>query len=400
MFSKRTSILLLVFLAVFVCITASISVPQRTEKQIIDNILSRAGNDPRIRPPGLNKTDDGVEVTINMYVRAIHRVDDEKQMLGMEVVFRSEWVDKRLEYNSMGDAYVTLEDDDSIWTPDIFFNDYRGNTHDITRTNMLVRIYPDGSVLHSKRYNLVIYCPMAFQTFPFDTQTCDLKIESYAYQAKEVYFRWKNIEKPIYIGDNAHENGLFTLTGVTTNSGTTKAKSGNYSYLSALWEFQRNLHYYMIEFYIPLMMLSICAYGVFWINHKSLTSRLLLAGTTLFTTFISCHMFNVDSPRVSYNKASDIYSGITLTFIFATLAETLIVHVLEEKQQKKRGSACGDSSDEKMPITENGSTKLNQMTKWMMKSHSTSEIDAIARVLYPVLFAAFQVIYWGVCLSF
>ena len=73
------------------------------------------------------------------------------QLFSLDMYFRTSWYDKRLEYNSDGIHDVTLNDDDSIWIPDLFFNDFRANSHEVTRTNMLVRIGSDGHVLHSKR---------------------------------------------------------------------------------------------------------------------------------------------------------------------------------------------------------------------------------------------------------
>ncbi len=47
---------------------------------------------------------------------------------------------------------------DSIWKPDLFFANEKGaNFHDVTTDNKLLRIFKDGTVLYSIRWQTEVY---------------------------------------------------------------------------------------------------------------------------------------------------------------------------------------------------------------------------------------------------
>lgn len=102
----------------------------------------------------------------------------------MNFYFRQFWNDPRLSYNSTTEDTkngIELDDDTAknIWTPDTFFvDDKESFIHKTTKKNTFSRISPNGDVTKSDRYSVTLNCPMSFQYFPFDTQTCSLEIES------------------------------------------------------------------------------------------------------------------------------------------------------------------------------------------------------------------------------
>ena len=86
-----------------------------------------------------------------------------RQEYSIQITFREEWVDDRLSYDDMNGRikFLVLTDPDKIWKPDLFFsNEKDGHFHDIIMPNVLLRIFPDGSVLYSIRISLTLFCPM------------------------------------------------------------------------------------------------------------------------------------------------------------------------------------------------------------------------------------------------
>jgi len=55
---------------------------RETEKAVLDSILGR-GYDKRIRPSGKNKTDGPALISVNIYLRNIHKIDDVKMFMEM-----------------------------------------------------------------------------------------------------------------------------------------------------------------------------------------------------------------------------------------------------------------------------------------------------------------------------
>lgn len=73
----------------------------------------------------------------------------------VNIFLRQKWNDPRLAYSEYPDSSLDLDPSmlDSIWKPDLFFANEKGaNFHDVTTDNKLLRIFKDGTVLYSIRY--------------------------------------------------------------------------------------------------------------------------------------------------------------------------------------------------------------------------------------------------------
>jgi len=98
------------------------------EKQILDSIIGEGRYDSRIRPSGANSTTTGSDgpamVRVNIYVRSISRIDDVTMEYSIQITFREQWHDDRLQYDDMNGKirFLTLTDPDKIWKPDLFFS--------------------------------------------------------------------------------------------------------------------------------------------------------------------------------------------------------------------------------------------------------------------------------------
>lgn len=75
----------------------------------------------------------------------------------VNVFLRQHWNDPRLTYWEYPDDSLDLDPSmlDSIWKPDLFFANEKGaNFHEVTTDNKLLRIFRNGGVLYSIRYQL------------------------------------------------------------------------------------------------------------------------------------------------------------------------------------------------------------------------------------------------------
>lgn len=74
----------------------------------------------------------------------------------VNIFLRQKWNDPRLSYSEYPDSSLDLDPSmlDSIWKPDLFFANEKGaNFHDVTTENKLLRIFKNGTVLYSIRYD-------------------------------------------------------------------------------------------------------------------------------------------------------------------------------------------------------------------------------------------------------
>ena len=309
-----------------------------------------------------------------MFVRSIHDFDDKDMSFSAQVTFRQQWRDPRLAFTEQdGLRYITLGDTSLIWTPDVFFsNAIDGFKHEILTKNELVRIFPDGSVLYSARITLDLSCPMDFSYFPMDKQTCSMKIASYGYSTDDLVLIWKEND-PLQVTKSVNVP-QFVLKSYSTDYCTSRTNSGEYSCIIGHLTFARKINSYLMKIYIPCMFLVIVSYLSLWA--KKTNTRYFMAFLTLLIGGLGIGLMNETIPEVSYAKAIDIWTGICLTFMFATLVLVVIVENFPQQKDEidqylKDGKPTG---------------KICQV--------EVSRFEKMARILYPCVFVSFVVLYF------
>ena len=68
-----------------------------------------------------------------------------------------------------------------IWTPDTYFikhGEFKLATDHFDPLHITLKIFPNGTVLHTTRRNMVLTCEGNFKIFPFDSPKCSFGIES------------------------------------------------------------------------------------------------------------------------------------------------------------------------------------------------------------------------------
>lgn len=86
----------------------------------------------------------------------MHNISSTPQDYRVNIFLRQKWNDPRLAYSKYPDSSLDLDPSmlDSIWKPDLFFANEKGaNFHDVTTDNKLLRIFKDGTVLYSIRFD-------------------------------------------------------------------------------------------------------------------------------------------------------------------------------------------------------------------------------------------------------
>ena len=85
---------------------------------------------------------------------------------------------------------MSLEFINALWVPNIFI--YNLKTYKvITVLSKLAGLWidTDKKVLYSQSTHITFICPMRFDKFPLDTQTCSFLVGSYSYDSSKMIFK-------------------------------------------------------------------------------------------------------------------------------------------------------------------------------------------------------------------
>ncbi|KAH0518058.1 Gamma-aminobutyric acid receptor subunit alpha-6 [Microtus ochrogaster] len=361
--------------------------------RILDNLLE--GYDNRLRPGFGGAV---TEVKTDIYVTSFGPVSDVEMEYTMDVFFRQTWTDERLKFRgpaeilSLNNLMVS-----KIWTPDTFFrNGKKSIAHNMTTPNKLFRLMQNGTILYTMRLTINADCPMRLVNFPMDGHACPLKFGSCEYVIMTVYFH-----------------------------------------------LQRKMGYFMIQIYTPCIMTVILSQVSFWINKESVPARTVFGITTVLTMTTLSISARHSLPKVSYATAMDWFIAVCFAFVFSALIEFAAVNYFTNLQSQKaerkaqtpapppvavskatepREAEIVVYSDSKyhlkkrissltLPVVPSSEApKVLSRTPILQSTPVTppprlpavggsSKIDQYSRILFPVAFAGFNLVYWIVYLS-
>ncbi|XP_048780299.1 glycine receptor subunit alpha-2-like isoform X2 [Ostrea edulis] len=287
-------------------------------------------------PPNF-ESNQSTKVNVGVYVNSIDSINEQSMDFTINAFVEQEWCDPRLEfYGMIKDDYFELDSKFmvKVWVPDLYFtNEKRASFHDITVPNKMLHLYKNGCIKYRLRVSVTASCPMRLHKYPMDTQTCSLYIQSFAYTRKRIEFRWKS-NRPV-ITSNTVELPQFTLVNIETNNSCDgNDDAGDFTCIQVNFNLNRNIGFYMIQLYIPTIMIVLLSWLSFWLSVDAVPARISLGILTVLTMTTQKSAAISSLPRVSYVKAIDIWMAMCLVFVFAALLEFAFVNVMQRRQQK------------------------------------------------------------------
>ncbi|XP_016417618.1 gamma-aminobutyric acid receptor subunit alpha-2 isoform X2 [Sinocyclocheilus rhinocerous] len=396
--------------------------------RILDRLLD--GYDNRLRP-GLG--DRVTEVKTDIYVTSFGPVSDTDMEYTVDVFFRQRWTDERLKFNGpMNILRLNNLMASKIWTPDTFFhNGKKSVAHNMTMPNKLLRIMENGTLLYTMRLTVQAECPMHLEDFPMDFHSCPLKFGSYAYTLTEVTYVWtRDATLSVEVAPDGSRLNQYDLTGHTVGKETIKSSTGEYTVMTAHFHLKRKIGYFVIQTYLPCIMTVILSQVSFWLNRESVPARTVFGVTTVLTmTTLSISARN-SLPKVAYATAMDWFIAVCYAFVFSALIEFATVNYFTKRgwawdgksivnDKKKETSVIKKNNayavavanyvphiakDSALPTVSKSATaepsKAQPVAKEALKTfNSVSKIDRMSRIIFPVLFGSFNLVYWATYLN-
>uniref|UniRef100_A0A3Q3GJ77 Gamma-aminobutyric acid type A receptor subunit beta3 n=1 Tax=Labrus bergylta TaxID=56723 RepID=A0A3Q3GJ77_9LABR len=247
----------------------------------------------------------------------------------LTMYFQQYWRDKRLAYVGIP-LNLTLDNRvaDQLWVPDTYFlNDKKSFVHGVTVKNRMIRLHPDGTVLYGLRITTTAACMMDLRRYPLDEQNCTLEIESYGYTTDDIEFYWKGGDTAV-TGVTRIELPQFSIVDYKLVSRNVVFSTGAYPRLSLSFKLKRNIGYFILQTYMPSILITILSWVSFWINYDASAARVALGITTVLTmTTINTHLRET-LPKIPYVKAIDMYLMGCFVFVFLALLEYAFVNYI------------------------------------------------------------------------
>jgi hypothetical protein len=276
-------------------------------------------------------------ISVGIWVADISNIDSVQQNFTAELAVVLRWKDSRLAHTGKGIVRYPLE---QIWHPRLSIVN---ETNSVSRKMPdSVEVEPDGTVTYRQRYVGAFTQPLRLQSFPFDRQTFRVQLVAVRYQSNEVMF----VPDQVWIRDGLKEAGgispSVTLPDWTIEKWELKplvyALAPGLQYSSYAFEFtaSRNVQHYILKVILPLVLIVIMSWAVFWIDPINASSQVSIAMTSMLT--LIAYRFAIDSqlPLLPYMTRLDVFILASTLLVFFSLIEVVATIILDNTQKKKR----------------------------------------------------------------
>ncbi|XP_038314665.1 glycine receptor subunit alpha-3 isoform X5 [Canis lupus familiaris] len=381
----------------------------------LDKLMGRtSGYDARIRP---NFKGPPVNVTCNIFINSFGSIAETTMDYRVNIFLRQKWNDPRLAY-SENFKFSPLKLS-SLTQEDIHFQNTFGINFIDLLTNFFLRVF-SGNILNSFRLTLTLSCPMDLKNFPMDVQTCIMQLESFGYTMNDLIFEWQD-EAPVQVAEGLTLPQFLLKEEKDLRYCTKHYNTGKFTCIEVRFHLERQMGYYLIQMYIPSLLIVILSWVSFWINMDAAPARVALGITTVLTMTTQSSGSRASLPKVSYVKAIDIWMAVCLLFVFSALLEYAAVNFVSRQHKellrfrRKRKNKDDEVRESRFSFTAYGMGPClqakdgvtpkgpNHPVQVMPKSPDemrkvfidrAKKIDTISRACFPLAFLIFNIFYW------
>ncbi|XP_033324755.1 pH-sensitive chloride channel 1 isoform X9 [Megalopta genalis] len=419
----------------------------KSDKEILDNLLLSTRYDKRLLPP----VQGTLTVNVSVLLLSLASPDESSLKYEVEFLLQQQWYDPRLRYSnrSQYEFLNAIHHYDDIWLPDTYFIMHGDFKDPLIPVHFALRIYRNGTVNYLMRRHLILSCQGRLNIFPFDDPLCSFAIESISYEQTAITYVWKNDEGtlrkspsltslnayliknqtitcPIKVSWRADGQIMVDYEDEFDEFGDSKCslcqrrfeEQGNYSCLKVDLIFTRDRAFYFTTVFIPGIILVTSSFITFWLEWNAVPARVMIGVTTMLNFFTTSNGFRSTLPVVSNLTAMNVWDGVCMCFIYASLLEFVCVNYVGRKRpmhnvvyrpgenpvtQKREGGpppGATTGPNEIVTCTNCGPnpcthTATNGCTAELRKKEPphpirvAKTIDVIARITFPVAYFMF-----------
>jgi hypothetical protein len=257
------------------------------------------------------------EVYIHTFINDIVAIRDADQSFSSDVFIRIEWQDLRLAHGGDTPCAVGLGD---VWWPELQLMNRR-TVQNVREVRPLVS--PDGTVGLLLRGFGEFSFKADLSDFPFDEQELFFDILS-VYSDDEIDFVY-DFERFALASELSVANFDVELTAVEERSDYIASSQREHARLLVKMRAVRLAGFYTWQQLVPLFLVVMMAWIVFWIPREHVPSRIGLAATSMLTLIAYRFAMSSVLPPIAYLTRLDVFMIGASVLVFIALATAVAV---------------------------------------------------------------------------
>jgi hypothetical protein len=319
---------------------------------VFAGVSASSADSPILNRPDLEAP---VRVDVEFRLREINAVDEESETFGFAGVLMLAWQDDRQAFDPVefgapekvfNGAYQFNEVFTGWWPQMVLAN----QTGALERQGVSLRIQPDGRMVHLESLVATVKSRMDMRRFPFDDQKFEAVFGVLGHDASDVVLVHEANRRdfgPVEGQSISQWKTPVVHTSVREIDFNVDAGSALISAFTLQLDMQRRPFFMLRLTAMPIGMLVMLSWSVFWMDRSSLGDRMDVSFLGILTTVAYQIMFSDTLPKISYITLSSAFLFVSFIAICATVFVNLRVSSLD----RRGDSAKGDRLDRICRIT-------------------------------------------------
>ncbi len=262
------------------------------------------------------------EVKLGARVVDLLEINDVDQTITLDVALRMQWHDPRLA--SLAGCKLPIRD---IWFPQLIMKNSGRMFH---RWPEEASVEENGHVSYLQRVSGTFAGYQQLKDFPFDHQVISLRLYPLDWTAEKLVL--VNDQEFTGLADELNISD-WQIKGVTADviqyhfDSTDQVHSGYLLEISA----KRHVSYYIWKVMVPIALIVVMSWCVFWINPKDFGTQLGFSASSVLTMIAFIFATTSLLPKLGYFTMLDRFVGTATIFVFLALLQSLITGHLATK---------------------------------------------------------------------
>jgi len=267
-------------------------------------------------------------IGLGVFFQDVASLSDVDQTLDADVYVFARWRDPRLADPARGDGSVecpVLEN--RLWIPAIEPENLRGR-----QAFYPARFLVDGRgvVTYARRLWVKLSYPLDFRDFPLDRHRWKVTLWPALSRTDEIVFH------PLrrVTGMNEHLSIQSWRVGeprAEASTGPRVARAGSWARFDVELALERNWSYHAWKLGVPLTLIVLMAYGVYFIPASAVPQQIGLGTTSMLTLIAYMLALGSTLPRISYLTRADRFFVGSAILVFVGLVKALAASALAQR---------------------------------------------------------------------
>ena len=261
-------------------------------------------------------------VIVAVYIADVDEIDSAEQRFTANVYIESRWRDESLVHPGPGTILKDLTD---VWHPQIqIINQQR-----VLKTFPdVVTVFTNGEVIYRQRVWGNFSQALNLQDFPFDRQVFNIRLVAVQHSPEQVELV-PSPDIPYGIAEKVSVAD-WTVVGWNAEVLPYKPVPARGEIASILFSFtaERRIGYFIFKIIIPLVLIVMMSWVVFWIDPKEAGTQISVSITSMLTLIAYRFAVGAFLPKISYMTRLDVFILMSTILVFTSLVEVLLTSTL------------------------------------------------------------------------